>query len=632
MKITELLQKETMVLDLQADSKAGVIDELVNVLDKAGNLSDPASFKEAIHGRENESSTGIGEGIAIPHAKTQAVKTPAIAFGRSHEGTDYESLDGQPAHLFFMIAASEGANQDHLQTLSRLSTLLMDETFRADLLQASSEDEILKLVDQKEEEKLGADEKEQQQAAQVENQERSTPRILAVTGCPTGIAHTFMAADALKEKAKEKGLSIKVETNGSNGIDNALTSEEIAGADGIIIASDTKVEMSRFDGRPVLIKGVSDGMKKPEELIDQVTNGEVPVYHADGAEEEDGSQDSKGRTGFYKHLMNGVSNMLPFVVGGGVLMAVSFFFGINSAEQGHEDYNAFAATLNSIGADHAFQLMVAVLAGFIAMSIADRPGFAPGMIGGLLATTGGAGFLGGLIAGFLAGYTANLMKKALAGLPKVFDGIKTILFYPVLNIFIVGLLMAVVINPPVSWLTQTLQDLLSGMGTGNIVLLGIILGGMMSVDMGGPVNKASYTFGIAMIDAGNFAPMAAIMAGGMVPPLGIALATSLFRRKFAKEERDAGLSSYFMGAFFITEGAIPFAAADPGRVIPASVAGSAVAGGLAMLFSAGLPAPHGGIFVVPTIQGTNPLLYIAAILIGMMVTALLTGILKRPVK
>ncbi|SFM08131.1 PTS fructose transporter subunit IIABC [Salibacterium qingdaonense] len=631
MKITELLQKDTMVLNLEADSKDGVIDELVHVLDKAGNLSDPSAFKEAIHGREQESSTGIGEGIAIPHAKTEAVKTPAIAFGRSQEGTDYDSLDGQPAHLFFMIAASEGANQDHLQTLSRLSTLLMDETFRQDLLQASSEDEILTLVDEKEEEKLGAGE-EEQQAQQSSSEERTTPQILAVTGCPTGIAHTFMAADALKEKAKEKGLSIKVETNGSDGIGNALTPEEIAAADGIIIASDTKVEMTRFDGRPVSINGVSDGMKRPEELIHQITSGQAPVYHAQGSAEEDSSSDSKGRTGFYKHLMNGVSNMLPFVVGGGVLMAVSFFFGINSAEEGHESYNAFAAALNSIGGDHAFQLMVAVLAGFIAMSIADRPGFAPGMIGGFMATTGGAGFLGGLIAGFLAGYTANLMKKALADLPKVLDGIKTILFYPVFNIFIIGLLMAFIINPPVSWLNTALQNLLDGMGTGNIVLLGLILGGMMAVDMGGPVNKAAFTFGIAMIDAGNFAPHAAIMAGGMVPPLGIALATSLFRGKFTKEERDAGVSSYFMGAFFITEGAIPFAAADPGRIIPAAAAGSAVAGALAMLFGAGLPAPHGGIFVFLTIQGANPLLYLAAILIGMMVTALLVGILKRPVK
>ncbi|MDQ0298522.1 PTS system fructose-specific IIC component [Salibacterium salarium] len=626
MKITDLLKTDTVILDLQADSKNGVIDELVQKLDKAGRLQNPAKFKEAIHTREGESSTGIGEGIAIPHAKTDAVKTPAIAFGRSTEGTDYESLDGQPAHLIFMIAASEGANQDHLQTLSRLSTLLMDEGFRSDLLSADTENEVMKLIDDKEKEKLGTEEDDN--AAQAE--ESSGPQILAVTGCPTGIAHTFMAADALKEQAKEMGISIKVETNGSDGIGNRLTADEIANAEGIILASDTKVEMDRFDGKPVLIKGVTDGMKRPKELIDQVQNGEAPLYKA--AEGSSGaSSDSKGRSGFYKHLMNGVSNMLPFVVGGGVLMAVSFFFGINSADPDHESYNEFAAALYSIGGDHAFHLMVAVLAGFIAMSIADRPGFAPGMIGGLMATTGGAGFLGGLIAGFLAGYIVILLKKALAGLPKVLDGIKTILFYPVLSIFIVGILMHFVITPPVSQFNTILENWLNGMGTGNIVILGIVLGGMMAVDMGGPVNKAAFTFGIAMIDAGNFAPHAAIMAGGMVPPLGIAVATTIFRNKFTKEERDAGLSSYFLGAFFITEGAIPFAAADPARIIPAFIAGSATAGAFAMLFGIGLPAPHGGAFVIPTVQGA-PLLYVLAILIGTAVTAILVGLLKRPVK
>ncbi|RSL32903.1 PTS fructose transporter subunit IIA [Salibacterium salarium] len=630
MKITDLLKTDTMVLDLQAGSKKAVIDELVQKLDKAGRLQDPAAFKEAIHTREGESSTGIGEGIAIPHAKTDAVKTPAIAFGRSEKGTDYESLDGQPAHLIFMIAASEGANQDHLQTLSRLSTLLMDEGFRADLLNAGSEDEVMKLIDEKEKEKLGAEEEENTSAQTTEAS--SGPQILAVTGCPTGIAHTFMAADALKAQAKEMGLSIKVETNGSDGIGNPLTSDDIAQAEGIIIASDTKVEMDRFDGKPTLIKGVTDGMKRPEELINQVRNGEAPVYKAADGSSEGGSSDSKGRSGFYKHLMNGVSNMLPFVVGGGVLIAASFFFGINSADPEHESYNQFAAALDSIGGAHAFQLMVAVLAGFIAMSIADRPGFAPGMIGGFMATTGGAGFLGGLIAGFLAGYIVVLLKKALAGLPKVLDGIKTILFYPVFSIFIVGILMYFVITPPVSQFNTILEGWLNGMGTGNIVILGLILGGMMAVDMGGPVNKAAFTFGIAMIDAGNFAPHAAIMAGGMVPPLGIALATTLFKKKFTKEERDAGFSSYFLGMFFITEGAIPFAAADPARIIPAIVAGSATAGAFAMLFGIGLPAPHGGAFVIPTVQGGNPLLYVLAILIGTAVTALLVGLLKRPVK
>ncbi|WP_158736542.1 PTS fructose transporter subunit IIABC [Alteribacillus sp. YIM 98480] len=629
MKITELLKTDTMVLNLESTTKDGVIDELVQKLDSAGRLNDKNDFKEAILAREAQSSTGIGEGVAIPHAKTAAVKTPAIAFGRSKNGAEYESLDGQPAHLVFMIAASEGANEDHLQTLSRLSTLLMDESFRSDLIHAESEDEIITLIDKKEKEKLGEEETEESTA---EEKGADTPSILAVTGCPTGIAHTYMAADSLKDKAKELGLSIKVETNGSDGVKNRLSAEEIEKADAIIVASDTKVEMDRFDGRPVLVKGVTDGIRRPEELLTQAKNGEAPIYRASGGGQEESSGDSSGRKGFYKHLMNGVSNMLPFVVGGGVLIAISFFFGINAADPEDPSYHPFAEALSVIGGDHAFGLMVAVLAGFIAMSIADRPGFAPGMIGGLMATTGGAGFLGGLIAGFLAGYVVILLKKALAGLPKVLDGIKTILFYPVLSIFIVGMLMHFVIIEPISVFNTFLENWLDGMGTGNIVILGLILGGMMAVDMGGPINKAAFTFGIAMIDAGNYAPHAAIMAGGMVPPLGIALATTLFRKKFTKEERDAGFSSYFLGAFFITEGAIPFAAADPGRVIPSIIAGSATAGAFAMLFGNGLPAPHGGVFVIPAIQGGSPWLYVLAILIGTVVTALLVGFLKRPLR
>ncbi|SDH72493.1 PTS fructose transporter subunit IIABC [Alteribacillus bidgolensis] len=629
MKITELLKTDTMVLNLESTTKDGVIDELVQKLDTAGRLNDKADFKEAILAREAQSSTGIGEGVAIPHAKTAAVKTPAIAFGRSKNGAEYESLDGQPAHLVFMIAASEGANEDHLQTLSRLSTLLMDESFRSDLIHAESEDEIITLIDKKEKEKLGEEETEESRA---EEKDTDTPSILAVTGCPTGIAHTYMAADSLKDKAKEMGLSIKVETNGSDGVKNRLSAEEIEKADAIIVASDTKVEMDRFDGRPVLVKGVTDGIRRPEELLTQAKNGEAPIYKASGGGQEESSGDSSGRKGFYKHLMNGVSNMLPFVVGGGVLIAISFFFGINAANPEDPSYHPFAEALSVIGGENAFGLMVAVLAGFIAMSIADRPGFAPGMIGGLMATTGGAGFLGGLIAGFLAGYVVILLKKALAGLPKVLDGIKTILFYPVLSIFIVGMLMHFVIIEPISIFNTFLENWLDGMGTGNIVILGLILGGMMAVDMGGPINKAAFTFGIAMIDAGNYAPHAAIMAGGMVPPLGIALATTLFKKKFTKEERDAGFSSYFLGAFFITEGAIPFAAADPGRVIPSIIAGSATAGAFAMLFGNGLPAPHGGIFVIPAIQGGSPWLYVLAILIGTVVTALLVGFLKRPIR
>ncbi|SDH64964.1 PTS system D-fructose-specific IIA component (F1P-forming), Frc family /PTS system D-fructose-specific IIB component (F1P-forming), Frc family /PTS system D-fructose-specific IIC component (F1P-forming), Frc family [Alteribacillus persepolensis] len=497
MKITELLKTDTIRLNIQSPSKNGVIEELVHTLDDAGKLHDKDGFREAILERESQSSTGIGEGVAIPHAKTAAVKTPAIAFGRSIEGADYESLDGQPAHLIFMIAASEGANEDHLQTLSRLSTLLMDENFRRDLLQAESEEEIVTLIDQKEKEKLG-EETEEESHKEQEETDTTTPQILAVTGCPTGIAHTYMAADSLKEKAQELGISIKVETNGSGGVKNQLTQKEIDNADAIIVASDTKVEMDRFEGKPVLIKAVTDGIRRPEELLKQAVKKDAPVYHASGAKESSEESDSKERKGFYKHLMNGVSNMLPFVVGGGVLIAVSFFFGINAADPDHPDYNAFAAALDSVGGEHAFGLMVAVLAGFIAMSIADRPGFAPGMIGGFMATTGDAGFLGGLIAGFLAGYIVNGLKKALAGLPKVLDGIKTILFYPVLSIFIVGMLMHFVIIEPISLFNTLLENWLDGMGTGNIVILGLVLGGMMAADMGGannmipPITKRIY--------------------------------------------------------------------------------------------------------------------------------------------
>ncbi|RCW76850.1 PTS fructose transporter subunit IIABC [Saliterribacillus persicus] len=621
MNITELLKQDTMILDLKATSKDAALSELADRLDSSGRLSDKEKFLEAIHEREGQSSTGVGDGVAIPHAKTSAVKTPAIAFARSHKGIDFDSLDQQPAHLFFMIAASEGANNDHLQTLSRLSTLLMDDDFRRQLLKATSKEEILSIVDQKEKEKLG---KEEETTTASDG-----PEILAVTGCPTGIAHTYMAADALKEKAKELGVSIKVETNGSDGVKNRLTDEDIKNAKAIIIAADTKVETDRFAGKKVLNRGVQEGMRKPEELINQALKGDAPIHQASG--EGSSSSSSSGRSGFYKHLMNGVSNMLPFVVGGGVLIAISFFFGINSANPDHESYNAFSGALSVIGGEHAFGLMVAVLAGFIGMSIADRPGFAPAMVGGFMAATGGAGFLGGLIAGFLGGYIVLLLKKIFKNLPQSLDGIKTILFYPVLGLFITGMLMHFVIIEPISLLMTFLENWLGGMTTTNAIILGVILGGMMAVDMGGPINKTAFTFGIAMIDAGNFGPHAAVMAGGMVPPLGLALATTLFKSKFTKEERDAGKTSYVLGSFFITEGAIPFAAADPGRVIPSIIVGSAIAGGLSLLFGVGLPAPHGGIFVIFGVQG-SALLYILAILIGAIVSALMVGFWKKPLK
>ncbi|MFC4402617.1 PTS fructose transporter subunit IIABC [Gracilibacillus xinjiangensis] len=626
MNITELLKQDIMILELDAASKDDVIKEMANKLDEAGRLHDKEAFAEAIWNRENQSSTGIGEGVAIPHAKTKAVKTPSIAFGRSKQGVDYESLDAQPAHLFFMIAASEGANNDHLQTLSRLSTLLIDEDFRQQLMDAGSETEILTIIDEKEKEKLG---KEEAEASAQTSAQTSGPEVLAVTGCPTGIAHTYMAADSLKDTAKELGVSIKVETNGSDGVKNRLTDEEIESAKAIIITADTKVEMERFAGKKVIRRGVTDGIRKPKELIETAMKGDAPVYEGDGS----GASVSSGgsRSGFYKHLMNGVSNMLPFVVGGGVLIAISFFFGIHSAEPDHATYNEFAAALKAIGGDYAFGLMVAVLAGFIGMSIADRPGFAPAMIGGFMASIGGAGFLGGLIAGFLGGYVVVLVRKLLSGLPKAFDGIKTILFYPVISVFVTGLLMYYVIIEPIAAVMNGLENWLGGFTGANALLLGLILGGMMAIDMGGPINKTAFTFGIAMIEAGNFGPHAAVMAGGMVPPLALALATTIFRNKFTREERDAGKTNYALGAFFITEGAIPFAASDPGRVIPSLTVGSAVAGGLALLFNIGLPAPHGGIFVIPTVEGSW-FMYIIAILIGAIVSALMIGFWKKPLE
>ncbi|AWD66939.1 MULTISPECIES: PTS fructose transporter subunit IIABC [Priestia] len=620
MRITELLKKDTIILDLKSTSKADVIDELVGKLDEAGRLSDRAGYKEAILNRESQSTTGIGEGIAIPHAKTSSVKTPAIAFGRSTEGIDYESLDGQPAHLFFMIAASEGANNAHLETLSRLSTLLMDESFRKTLLTASSIDEVIKAIDDKETEN---------EAPEEEVDTASDQLVLAVTACPTGIAHTYMAADSLKAKAKDMNVTLKVETNGSSGVKNALTKEEIENATAIIVAADKQVEMERFAGKKVIQVPVAEGIRKPEELINRALKGDAPVYSGGGGSKEGGESKGSERTGFYKHLMSGVSAMLPFVVGGGILIAISFMFGIHSAEPKDPTYNAFAAALKTIGGDNAFFLLVPVLAGFIAMSIADRPGLAPGMVAGLLAASGGGGFLGGLIAGFLAGYVVVGLKKLFSVLPQALDGIKPVLLYPLFGIFISGLIMLYVVNEPVSAINKGLTHWLSGFGTGNLVLLGIILGGMMAIDMGGPINKAAFTFGIAMIDAGNYAPHAAIMAGGMVPPLGMAIATTLFKNKFTRQERETGKTCYVMGLSFITEGAIPFAAADPGRVIPASVIGAAVAGALTMMFHIGLPAPHGGVFVIGIVQG-NPLLYALAILIGAIVTAVLVGILKKP--
>ncbi|MFC3041657.1 fructose-specific PTS transporter subunit EIIC [Virgibacillus xinjiangensis] len=624
MKITELLKEETIILDVAANTKQDVLSELINQLDQAGRLQDKEAFQEGILNREEQSTTGIGEGIAIPHAKSAAVKEPAIAFGRSQEGIDYESLDGQPAHLFFMIAASEGANNDHLEALSRLSTFLMDEKFRADIMKATSKEEVLRAVNDKEQEVEGPEDVAE---------ESNNQRILAVTACPTGIAHTYMAAEKLNEKAKDMGLSIKVETNGSSGVKNRLTDEDIKNADAIIVAADTQVEMARFHGRPVIEVPVGKAIHNTEELLNRAANNEATTYQHEKGQEE--STEKEGKSGFYKHLMNGVSNMLPFVVGGGILIALSFFWGINSSDPSSDQYNRFAEMLNIIGGGNAFFLMVPVLAGFIASSIAERPGFAPGMVGGLIAVTaadidGGSGFLGGLIAGFLAGYITLLVKKAFTVLPQALEGLKPVLFYPVFSIAITGILM-LLINPPLTQIYSGLTSFLEGMSGTNQVLLGIILGGMMAVDMGGPVNKAAYTFGIAMLDAGNYSFIATAMAGGMVPPLGMALSTTLFKNKYNRTEREAGKTAYVLGACFITEGVIPFAAADPARVIPASVAGSAVTGALTMMFNIGIPAPHGGIFVVGLAEGgwMSVALYLMAIIAGMIITAFSAGLLKK---
>jgi fructose PTS system EIIBC or EIIC component len=616
MKITELLTKKTILLNIEGNQKESAIDQLVEILYTAGKISNQEEYKAAILKREEQSTTGIGEGIAIPHAKVAAVKEAAIAFGKSSAGVDYESLDGQPAHLFFMIAAPEGANNTHLEALARLSGMLMNEEVRKELLNATTADEVLSIIDNHDEQ-----EEEEQDVSNSQN------AIVAVTGCPTGIAHTYMAADSLKAKAGEMGVTIKVETNGSGGAKNVLTAEEIDNAVAVIIAADINVEMERFKGKHVIQAAVAEGIRHPQELIKKALKQDGPVYQGNG---QVPAGQKEQRKGFYKHLMNGVSNMLPFVVGGGILIAISFMFGYNSANPQDPSYNPFAAVLKLIGGNNAFALIVPVLAGFIALSIADRPGFAPGMVGGMMAANSGAGFLGGLIAGFLAGYIVLLLKKAFIGLPRSLEGIKSILIYPLLGIAITGLIMQYAIDTPVTWLNKEISHVLSGLGTGNAVLLGIVLGAMMSFDMGGPINKAAYVFGTGLLASGVYQPMAAIMAAGMVPPLGIAIATTIFKKKFSKADQDAGKACYVMGLSFITEGAIPFAAADPLRVIPSVMIGSAVAGAMSMAFGIGLRAPHGGIFVVPLVQG-GVLQYALSILVGAFISAILLGILKKPV-
>lgn len=630
MKIAELLGKDTIKLNLKANSKMEVLDQLVDVLYDAGRLNDKELYKEEILKRESLSSTGIGEGIGIPHGKTSAVKKASLALGIFRDGVDFDSLDGAPVNIVFMIAAPEGANNEHLETLSRLSVLLMNPEFKEGLLSSKVPEDVFSLLDKFEKE--DEDEAKPNDEISTESDSSDQKYIIGVTACPTGIAHTYMAAESLTKTAQEMGYKVKIETNGSTGVKNALTAEDIAKADGIIVAADKKVEMDRFLGKKVVIVPVVQAMKRPKELIEESLTT-APIYSKDAKGGETsiaGMLGADKRGGVYKHLMSGISNMLPFVIGGGILIALSYAFGIHSADPSSPQYNFFSYILNTVGSKYTFSLMIPVLAGFIGSSIADRPGFAPAMVGGFIASSTDAGFLGGIIAGFLGGYVVLMLKKAFAKWPHSLDGLKPMLIFPVLGVLITGALMIIVVDPPVAAIMHGAEALLTSMGTGYLVLLGAVVAGMMAVDMGGPVNKTAYTFGLAMLAAGDNAPMAAIMAGGMVPPLAVALSSTFAKHKYSEGERTAGKTAYVLGLSFITEGTIPFAAADPGRVIPCCIAGSAVAGALSMLFGITMPAPFGGIFVVP-LAGGNPLLYLLAIGIGSAVAAILLSIIKKPV-
>lgn len=621
MKITDLLRKDIMILDLQATEKESAIDEMIASLNNSGVLTDVAEFKDAILKREAQTSTGLGDGIAMPHAKNKAVKEPTVLFAKSKKGVDYESLDGQPAYLFFMIAVPEGGNNTHLETLAALSRKLIDKEFVDQLKAASNADEVLALFVEEQEEE------ESEQSSNEAPANDKKPFVVAITACPTGIAHTFMAEDALKKKAKEMNVDIRVETQGSEGAKNTLTEDEIRRADAVIIAASKKVDLDRFNGKHVLQRPVADGIKKSEELITKAVNQAAPIYHSDGSEQKADDMEDKpnsiwGR--IYKDLMNGISHMLPFVVGGGILLALSFLF-----ESFLGDDSTTFTFLNDIGSN-AFSFLIPIFAGFIALSIADRPGLMPGMVGGLIAVNSNAGFLGGLVAGFLAGYVILLLRRLLSGLPKTLEGLKPILLYPVLGLFLTGILMYFVFGPIFATINTALIDFLQGLGTANAAILGIVLGGMMAVDMGGPFNKAAYAFSIGIFtDTGDGSLMAAVMAGGMVPPLAIALASTFFKNKFSAEERKSGVTNYVMGLSFITEGAIPFAAADPLRVIGSSVVGAAIAGGLTQFFSTAIPAPHGGIFVTPL--AVHPGFFLLSLAIGAIISAVLLGLWRKPV-
>lgn len=634
MKIRDLLAVESIDLNGKATGKTDVLNQCVDLMAKSGKIADVEKYRKGVFAREDEGTTGIGMGIAIPHCKSDAVKKAGLAAMVVKNGVDFESLDGTPAKIIFLIAAPNTEDNVHLQVLSKLSVMLMDEHFTNSLINANSVDEFLSIIDDAEAVKDANNEPKKEEKVS------SGAFIVAVTACPTGIAHTYMAAEALEKKAKELGYQIKVETRGSGGAKNVLTEDEIVKAAGVIVACDTKVPTDRFDGKKVIECQVSDGINKAEELVKRAAAGDAPVFKASG-KASDTQQSTGGKESvahqIYKHLMNGVSHMLPFVVGGGILIAIAFLIDgfcvdINSlpADQ-RSNFGTIteaAALFKGIGGI-AFKFMLPILSGFIAMSIADRPGLAVGFVGGAIAANGTSGFLGALVAGFLAGYTVLLLKKILDKLPESLDGMKPVLLYPLLGIFIVGVIMQFVVEPPIGALNVAINEGLKGLNGSSAVLLGALLGGMMSVDMGGPVNKAAYVFGTASIAAGNYNIMAAVMIGGMVPPIAIALATLFFKNKFTAEQRKAGPTNFIMGLSFITEGAIPFAASDPLRVIPACVVGSAVAGALSMAFGCTLMAPHGGIFVVPTIG--NPVMYLIALLVGSVISCVLLGLLKKKV-
>lgn len=640
MTIRDLLAAESINLNGTPAGKTEALNQCIDLMAKSGKIADVEKYRKGVFAREEEGTTGIGMGIAIPHCKSDAVTKAGLAAMVVKDGVDFESLDGTPAKIIFLIAAPNTEDNVHLQVLSKLSVMLMDEQFTNSLINAGSVDEFLNIIDSVEKAK---DEKEAAKEAKAKEPvevKKDDVFIVAVTACPTGIAHTYMAAEAIEKKAKELGYQVKVETRGSGGAKNVLTDDEIAKAAGVIVACDTNVPTDRFDGKKVIECQVSDGINKAEELIKRIASGDAPVFKASGKKEAShssvGGKESVGHQ-IYKHLMNGVSHMLPFVVGGGILIAIAFLI------------DGFSVDLNSLPADQranfgtitqaaamfkgiggtAFGFMLPILAGFIAMSIADRPGLAVGFVGGSIAANGTSGFLGALVAGFVAGYIVLLLKKIFSKLPESLDGMKPVLLYPLLGIFLVGVIMRFVVEPPIGALNTAINNGLNGLNGASAVVLGVLLGGMMSVDMGGPVNKAAYVFGTASIAAGNYNIMAAVMIGGMVPPIAIALATIFFKNKFTAEERKAGPTNFIMGLSFITEGAIPFAASDPLHVLPACVVGSAVAGGLSMAFGCTLMAPHGGIFVVPTIG--NPLMYLVALVIGSFIACGLLGLLKKKV-